>query len=359
MATSTSPTLLYEDARGVIVRSHGSMPQAAGRLLDATEWGSEGVRFIVNGRGTSVGERRGVHVLTLERAGETLGMYALRERPLKIGTRQCRAFYRGLVSVAPAAGGAGLGRILFEAARDFALSGPTPTLSYGFIESDNSRSLKLARRVGYRPIGEFVTVMLSRVRPSEDPRVRRLKPAERPELAERLRGLWGDHGLLSLEHSLEDPHVAADLWALEERGRIRAACFVERRHFTMTHMPGLSGLLIRRVLSRTPLLRRIMPASDFPFLQMGAPWCRPGDERALIRLWEALLAREGRHVAMLYLDPASPLTARLEATRRLGVLDRVATRARALVMAGAHGIPEAELDALSRRPLWVSPLDLL
>ncbi len=348
------PTTLHQQDAALVQR-HDELPPEHGAILDATEWGTEGVRFVVHGRAAALVGVDGVHRLTLDVGGLPAGAYVLREQPVRVGATRVRGFYRGLVTVAPFAMGAGRGRALFETARRYTLEVGEPAVCYGYIEDENVRSMRTAKRVGYTPFGEIETLPMSRVRPRDVAGVRALRGDELPELRRRLSDLYAGHGLLDLEASVVDDgrwHV------LEEGGRWRAAAWIQPREWSFTNMPGASGLAMKYVLRYVPWLRRVIPYPRFEFLQLQALWCEPGDEGQVLRLVEALMARAGRHLGLMYVDPESPIYGRLDGAP-LGAIDRVADRGRAVVMAGAADVSDDDMDALRAGPLWVSPRTII
>ena len=93
-----------------------------------------------------------------------------------------------------------------------------------------------------------------------------------------------------------------------------AGAQVRPMHWSLKNLRGFGGVMAMKVLPSLPLIRRGYSPEHLRFLQIGNIWFRPGHETALSGLLEALLARCGVHVGIVFLDGRSPVQARSDHT---------------------------------------------
>ena len=164
---------------------------------------------------------------------------------------------------------------------------------------------------------------------------------------------YAGHALRDFEQSL----AVADYHVLVEDGVIRAGVQIEPCHWRVLALPGVSGRLLVGPVSRLPGLRRLFDAGNCRFLKLGNLYARRREEAALFPLIEALLARSGMNLAMVFQDPRSPVGQRIHASGRFGILN-AGVGARVHVMAALEGFTEDQRIRLRRSPLCLSPLDI-
>ena len=83
-----------------------------------------------------------------------------------------------------------------------------------------------------------------------------------------------------------------------------------------------------------------------------------GYEAAVFTLVEALLAREHLHAGVAFMDKRSPVYQRLAAAGKFGLLN-AGLGATLHVIADFNAVPEEEIAELRRRPLCISPMDVI
>lgn len=320
-------------------------------LLERVQWGTDGLLYRSHDIGEALALVPELRTAELRVGGELVGCYAFAFKDLDVDGFALQAIHRMFLAVDPAHGGRGYGQQLVEGARDLVLAETAgPTLLYGYVEADNTRSLKVTGRGGYATIGRFRGSVLSRLRPADDPAVGTVA-ANGAEIAERLAEAYAGHALVDLDDSL----CLERYQVLRHRGRIVAGAQVLPRKWTVEALPGPLGGTALWLLPRLPVVGRMLPGRSFDHLCLGNLLIEDGP--AFFRLVEALLARHGKHAALWFADPQCPVAARLEGAGRLGALGGLAGDGLAEVRAGAREVPDAVMNALRAKPVYVSPLD--
>jgi hypothetical protein len=116
--------------------------------------------------------------------------------------------------------------------------------------------------------------------------------------------------------------------------------------------------MVLQMLPYIPMLRRLCSAKDSHFLRFGNVYARMGCEAAVFILMEALLARWHLHAGVAFMDKRSPLGRRVAAGGKFGLLN-AGLGATLHVIADFNAVPEEEIAELRRRPLCISPMDVI
>lgn len=223
-----------------------------------------------------------------------------------------------------------------------------PHLYYAYIDPDNLRSLRLAKDFGFSKAGDFRTVFYSRFFPKRSAFVSRIQPDEEPTVVGLLKDFYGDHHFLSFENVF---HLG-NYFVYKREGVIVAGIQALSEHWRVLELPGSNGKLLLGVLSRLPLMKRLI-SKDFRFLSVEAIYCKKGEEDALNTLLEDVLARFQVHSAIFCLDPGSEAYQAMQKLNR-GLLGRLSKERSFAVMAKAQ---EMELEL--RSPCYVSAFDVM
>lgn len=322
------------------------------RLLAETSWGSDGLRYISHGIDHELGKIPDFRTAELRVDGALIGGYGLGFKRVVAAGRQVEAVHRMFLSVHPAAGARGYGRLLMQQVRRAFLDEATrPTICYGYIEADNSRSLNTAEKVGYQRIATLRAELFSRLSPVDSARVEPL--GDRRGFADTLRDRYRSHALVDLDQSFEP----ASYWILSEGDRILAGAQIEPRRWTVTSLGGGVLDLVLQTLPYLPVAKRYLRGGDFRFLAVSNVFAADDAGDAALELIEAMLARRGLHAAMWIADIACPVAEQVRAAGSFGALQRLARGSEIYVMAGSANVEDDAQAELRSRPVLVSPLD--
>ena len=321
-------------------------------LLNRTIWGTEGLRYLSHGIEDELTRLNEFCTVEARSQGQLLGGYGLSTKMVKAGSHQIKAMHRMFLSVDPDRGGKGLGTLLMKnTQRRFLEQSNEPIMLYGYIEEDNSRSLKIAEKIGYQRIGTFNGTLFSRFSPKDNELV--VKVNDAAEMASLLDEQYEEYALVDLTDSFN----ADEYWVIRHDGQIVAGAQALHRRWTIVDLPGIDGWFFVNVLPWLPRLGRLFDEGTLSHLLLSNIYVRPGFEKSFFDLLSALLARHGVVAAMAFTDIECPTIARLRKAGSFGLLDQVAPSSCAHIMAGFSGISQEVIADITKRPVLISPLD--
>ena len=338
----------------LVIRAESAASDEMVSLIGRTVWGSGNTRYRINDAREKLALLNGSQFIT-SRIGRCLvGVYVLRPKRVAIGENTYPAFYRTYLAVDPEHSGRGYGALLVEKAREHyreKLGGAG--LLYGYIEADNSSSLRVSQLAGYESIATFETAVFSRLRPREHVGLRRLEVREKTAAVTDLEALYAGHNFRDFGQSLDVERY----FILEDDKGIAAGVQVETCDWVIKRLAGVSGFLLVHLVWRTPVLRRLFDARRCRFLKLGNLYARLGAEASLFALMESVLSHHRVGSAMILHDPRSPVFRRLERSGAFGFLNS-GVNATVHVMAEKSRLILADEQHLKDHPIVISPLDI-
>lgn len=318
-------------------------------LLGGVSWGTDGLRYRLNDVGHALDRWFGAQFLELARGDELLAVFVLVPHRYVVDGLPITTWYRSMLAVAPSLVGGGLGRVLTSAVRRIYLDeATTPTLLYGYIESANTRSMRLQERLGYAPLFDLEAASWGWLWPTIADGVERC--TDRDAFLAAMRRFWKGHLLDDLDQSAP----IDDLWVLRRGGRVVAGALVVDKSLQIQDLPGLDGKLL---LLGSPVLRHL--TSFFRTDPHNQLWTGPvfyeGESpEPLLTLLQSLQAATGASSGSWYVDPRSPVRARLTA---LGPIHRLSPSPTLRAMAGWKNVPDRVIETIRRGPVLASSLD--
>lgn len=331
-----------------------AMPPELPALAESVTFGTEGLRYHRLDVADQVRRLHAPAFVTVRARGRLLGAYALDRRRLLVDGREIDGIYRGLLCVAPAAQGRGVGRLLAVRGRDWverrARERGAPCLSWGCIDADNHRSHALLGSEGARDAGGLGLFAHYRQWPRERVPLERLAPGRDPREAALLAATEADCALRDMTPS-ELPGLA-----LVDGAGVRASARVAPTVYRIETMGRLRDALTRLLVMPFPFARRRFDPERFRFLRLGDIALRAGCEDDWPRFVSALLARHDAHIALAFIDPRRELHARL---RGIGAFGRLLHDGKAplRVMARWAGAESSEPPAPSGGACALAPVD--
>ena len=348
------PELIFEDKlRNLLIRRRSTYDAAFLALLDRTIWGSGGLTYTINNMSEILNRIEHPHFLALEENGKLIGALTLIQKTNRLGGKDYPAFYSYGLAIENTERGKGYGTLLAGQALNYGLSQLQERgIYYGYVEADNTRSLRTLQKVGRKSLGQYHSLVVSRLCPKDKGCVEKLEDSKRERLVQLLYEQYSNHSLIDFEQSVK----SEEYYVVMQGGEIIAGLQCERNHLTIKHLPGASGLFLLKILPRIPFVRQLFPNRNYHFLTLGNIYTREGNERDLFNLIEAVLAKHQLNFGMIYLDQRSPIYQRLKKAGKFGVFNALVT-VPVHVMAYLKGFTANEMAEIHRQPLFISMMD--
>ncbi len=350
------PQLLWADEKQDLKLEVSSSPNAAFvALLERTRFGTAGLRYRrLDVAGQLAALPRPLFV-SLRRANELVGTYALARVPIHTAAQSYEGIYRGALSVDEGSQGQGFGRFMVTRTLawlgDMARDAGSTVISYGCIERANERSLALLASLGARRLGTLRTQLVYRQWPRAKLKLLRLDAQKDPWVVDMQQAADADCALRL------GAQATGSFFACSDGKGVAAAAFARliRLDFDRLGQPwdGLYDYLLAHI---GPARRRFDPR-NFTYLKLDSPVVGNDDASLWPDFLSTLMAEFGTHMAMLTLDPARPVNRLLE---EAGVFSRFsrATQQQLAVMASSHGEDPVPLARFAGERLALHPIDL-
>ncbi|MBN2800599.1 MAG: GNAT family N-acetyltransferase [Deltaproteobacteria bacterium] len=343
--------VIFEDAaRGLTITEWNPLQQDHVDLIPRILWGSDGPRYRIPHMDTRCLLGPSKNILRLERHGKLIGSYLFVGKRTTVAGIPVQAWYRTLLAIDPSERGKGYGQLLVaEAQRHFFETATLPTVLFGYVQSNNTLSMRALEASGYEQVGQLAILAMTRLFPHVDERVRATRPSEREAMVRSLSDRFSDHDLVDVDQSFEpEQHLV-----LEDTQGIKAGASFARFHEQLVEMPGVLERWMVRNGRRFPVIGRILDFDDYDFLWFSTLHYPEGDVRSLYKVLETAMAREKIYHGMIYLDTRSPMYREVSRTGR-GLVAAMSDIYTAEVMVATHDL---DLELLRQeRPLWISPM---
>jgi hypothetical protein len=225
---------------------------------------------------------------------------------------------------------------------------------YGFIELENIRSLRVSETFQFSSLGRFQTLFFSRFFPRKNQFVQRISEEDKPQYLELLDSQYRDYALVNFRRIFFKDNT----YIYKKGGEILAGAQVNTVRWIFENIPGFTGWLNMHVVPRLPVLGRLSKPDSYNFTSFEGLVCQPGQEAALIALFEHILASHGHYTGMTWLDTRSPLLSGLKDHGKLGLLFRVQKSLPAGIVAAFVNVPPKEQEAIKAKPVYISAFDL-
>ena len=345
------PDLIFADKKRLLVmeRSNNYTPQFV-EFLQSIVWGSGGVQYTMHHVADILNRFKAPQFFSLMEEGRLVAVTTINLKTVCLRGETYPAFYSYGIAVDPSKRGLGYGTLMAEQRLRYGLSQiDHKGLFYGYIEASNTNSLKTITKVGSKSLGQYHALFISRLFPSDKARFQKLDATRKEQVVQRLNEHYENHALKDFDESVR----VDDYYIMRQGDEIVAGLQCEKRHLTVTAMPGLSGLILVKVLPHIPLVQRLFPGRNLHFLTFGNIYVKQGRERELFALMEGLLARHQLNFAMIYLDKRSPVYERLAAEGKFGILHAF-VNVPVHVMGFFKGFSDSEITDIHRQPLFIS-----
>lgn len=351
--TDRSEQILNHQTHGVEVTLSAAPTPEMLDLLQRTIWGSRKLRYRILNIEEKLNRLVGPLFFSLRLDDRLATVCVLNRRNARLLGHVVDSFHFVMLASEPALSNRGLASRLVERAVEYCRTElGRPGVVYAYIESTTDYSLRISDYFDVECQATMPLTIFSRLWPSDDPRVTKLKAGEAEYVVGKLCALFRDHIFSDFEDSL----VAEEYHVLRENGKIVSGVQTEVLNWSVGSIPGPLGPMLLKLIPHLPLRFSLDPA-DMRILRFSNLLVEPGNERFFVRLLEAALARHQVAVGLFLMDQRSRVFGRLKEYGRSGLLGHLFA-GNAVALIGCQGLSEAEVVYLKSRPMLMSPLDV-
>jgi hypothetical protein len=223
--------------------------------------------------------------------------------------------------------------------------------SYAYVDPKNERSLSLSKRYGFQVVRTFSTILFNRFYPVHSNRVTKISENEILQVKEKLKSYYSEFNMFSFENFNSESYFVIN----DDKGNIIAGVQANRDQWRIHEMPGLKGKLILNILSKLPVLKKVI-SKDYHFLSFEYIYCKEGHEDVLESLFESLLSKFRVYVAMTWIDRDTELFKSLKSLN-LGLVNKINEEVNIQVIARFVNFKESEIKNFQNHPSYISAID--
>jgi L-amino acid N-acyltransferase YncA len=287
-------------------------------LLKKSIYGTEGPKYQHSGQELKLQNLKNPIFFILRKQDKTIGFYCLCEREIWIGTEKYLGYYGRYLAVDENYQGNGFGKLLKKKAVEYVeTNGTSPSVLYSYIEENNTRSLNISQKMGFKSISTLETIIFSRLYPKADNRVTRIDEVELPEILEKLES----QNVHTILRTFENINYQNNYFVLKENGRIVAGLQVNPTRWKIVEMAGMGGKILLNVLPYIPILKRLINPQKHDFVAIEGIFIETGSDELLYSLIEGVLHQFSVTSALIELDSKSSILEIFNKKQNLGLLN--------------------------------------
>jgi L-amino acid N-acyltransferase YncA len=310
-------SIVYQEGE-LTISLGGTFENSIVNLLKKTIYGTNGPKYQHTGQELKLQNLKNPIFFILRKQEDTIGFYCLSEREILIGTEKYLGYYGRYLAVDENHQGNGYGKLLKKNATEYVESNSTsPSVLYSYIEENNTRSLNISQKMGFKSISTLETIIFSRLYPKADERVARIDEVELPEILEKLK-LQYSHTIL---RTFENINYQNNYFVLKENGRIIAGLQANPTSWKIVEMEGVGGKILLNVLPHIPILKRLINPQKHDFIAIEGIFIENGPDELLYPLIEGVLRHFSVTSALIELDSKSSILEIFNKKQNLGLLN--------------------------------------
>lgn len=349
-ATVSERTILFQ-RDSLLLSVSTQVDERAVALLQQTTYGTEGLRYRQTGQEAKINQLHNPYFFHLFQQHELIGLYCLDQRPVGFSGTSVSGYYGRYLVVHEDVQRKGYGQLLKTSAVDYiGQNVSAPYLFYSYIEAKNTRSMAASLKEKFTSVARLKTFMFRRFAPKIDARFKIASLTHPAQISKLVQGQYTGYGF----QNLLNINYENQYFTLEEDGRVLAGIQANPIFWTLVHIPGTLGPLIRYVAPHVPGLRRFFNPSKQAFVALEGVYVEKGQTALLPILLESVLAHFNLYTAMWQLDEKDPLI-QLLTNPQLGRFSQFQPGVITHVMVKAVGLPPTV--ELGKDPVYVSCFD--
>ncbi len=189
----------------------------------------------------------------------------------------------------------------FKAAFSGEVDGTTVEQFYAYIDPKNDRSKWMSTNFGFQKMATLSTQTFSRLFPKKSNRFQLVAPND--ELKAAVIHHFGNHAFFF------DAFLDKNKYGIlrDEEGALLGFCRVTMAHWKIESLGGKNGEWKAKVLTKTPLINRLIYPPRHTFVVPDSVWVNDGNPQLLTELYESLIQETQAHMLIWWTDVNEPL----------------------------------------------------
>lgn len=346
--------LLLQESEFSIWR-HLEIPHAAKLFIEEVSWGNEGAVYEHKNTGEHIEHLKRPVLVSIEKQDRMVGTAVFCNTNVAVGGSQYNCYYIRYFAASKEIRGKGvIKNAAIKVMQLIRKDENVKTIYIGVVEKGNRASYRTVEGAGYTLVGRMKTNGFSRLFPKIRREIERVTtPEVRGEVLRLLRGLYAQHSMVQFDYVF----LKDNYYVIRHQNEIVAGCQYHRAHWVVNRMPGMMGAVIMKVVPVMPLLNKLFNPRRFEFLGFEGIYVKPGYEKWLADLFEALLVMENVRSALYWMGEKCPVRDLIRKNTKSGLLDSFVRDSDALIMGAYHDMSETEIADFLSRPLYGSAYD--
>ena len=225
---------------------------------------------------------------------------------------------------------------------------------YAYIEHANLSSFDFAGIFDFESIRKVQTLIFSRFNPVKIECVGLMNENEKSQVIENLNKTYHDYALFSTEEVFRNDNY----YVYRKDNEIIAGIKASPVTWDIIKVPGLSGFVMQHILPHLPYFSKLFKSHEMNFLAFEGVWFKEGCEDQAVLLMESVCKIFKQNIGMLWFDKECRIGKRIQATNKLGLLNKLKSDVNADIIFNYLNMNEEEKNVFRNYPSYISAYDL-
>lgn len=225
---------------------------------------------------------------------------------------------------------------------------------YAYIERANLSSFEFAGIFDFESIRKVQTLIFSRFNPQKSKYVSRMTGKEKSQVTDKLNKTYHDYALFSTEEILKGDNY----YVFRKDNEIIAGIKANPVTWDILQVPGLSGFIMLHILPYLPYFSKLFKSHEMNFLAFEGVWFKEGCEDQVLLLMESVCKIFNLNIGMLWFDTECNIGKKIQATNKLGLLNKLKSDVTADIICNYLNMNEEEKNVFRNNPSYISAYDL-
>lgn len=238
----------------------------------------------------------------------------------------------------------------FQSAMSGDVDGNEVDRMYAYIDPKNDRSKWMSKNFNFQTVAQLSTQTFSRFFAKKSPRFKIIDAAN-TDMHQRVRHAFQNHAFFFEYYLDKDPFAVIE----NEQEEIIAFARISKAHWHIESLGGKWGEQKAKLLSKTPILNRLVNPEKHTFVVPDSVWVKDNDPTILTELFESMIAYTQANMLIWWVDNKEPLHQQAKKQVKWGPLHPILGASQVDVVCRSKTGKADELE----HPLYVVAIDAI